>query len=77
MQHALGATNAVAFDITAACSGFVVALNTAAQYVRSGTYKNALIVGGDALSRVIDWQDRCEYEIDSLTGYLIKRYHIK
>ncbi|GMH45208.1 hypothetical protein BSKO_13165 [Bryopsis sp. KO-2023] len=58
VQNRVGAGKAVAFDITAACSGFVVSLITAAQYIRTGAYKNVLVVGGDALSRVVDWKDR-------------------
>ena len=49
----------MAFDITAACSGFVVALVTAAQFIRTGLYRNVLVIGGDALSRFVDWRDRC------------------
>lgn len=55
---AVGASNAVAFDVTAACSGFVVALVTAAQYVRSGSVRSVLVIGADALSRYVDWRDR-------------------
>jgi 3-oxoacyl-[acyl-carrier-protein] synthase-3 len=58
LQAALKASNAVAFDITAACSGFVVGLVSASHYVRCGTYKNVLVVGADALSRYVDWRDR-------------------
>ena len=58
VQAALGANNAVAFDLTAACSGFLFALITAAQYIRSGTYQRVLVVGADLLSRWVDWQDR-------------------
>jgi len=58
VQAAIGAKNAVAFDITAACSGFVLALVTAAQYVRCGTFRRVLIVGADAMSRLVDWRDR-------------------
>ncbi|CAE7538172.1 fabH [Symbiodinium pilosum] len=54
----LGADKAVAFDLTAACSGFVFALTTAAQYVRSGSFKNAVVIGADCLSRWVDWSDR-------------------
>ncbi|GIL80876.1 hypothetical protein Vretifemale_9939 [Volvox reticuliferus] len=57
-QAAIGARHAVAFDLTAACSGFVVALVTAAQYIRAGTFRTVLVVGGDALSRFVDWRDR-------------------
>ena len=58
VQAQLGATNAVAFDLTAACSGFVFGLVTAAQYIRTGTYQNVLLIGADILSRWVDWQDR-------------------
>ncbi|NMG07411.1 beta-ketoacyl-ACP synthase 3 [Brasilonema sp. UFV-L1] len=58
IQAQLGATNAVAFDLTAACSGFVFGLVTAAQYIRTGVYQNVLLVGADVLSRWVDWQDR-------------------
>lgn len=58
VQAQLGATRAVAFDLTAACSGFVFALVTAAQYMRSGVYKTVLVIGADALSRWTDWTDR-------------------
>ena len=58
VQVALGATRAVAFDLTAACSGFVFGLVTAAQFVRTGTYRTVLLIGADILSRWVDWQDR-------------------
>ncbi len=58
VQALLGATNAVAFDLTAACSGFVFGLVTAAQYIRTGVYKNVLLIGADILSRWVDWEDR-------------------
>lgn len=58
VQSLLGAKRAVAFDLTAACSGFVLGMVTAAQYIRAGAYKNVLVIGGDALSRFIDWRDR-------------------
>ena len=58
IQGLIGATNAVAFDLTAACSGFVFALITASQFIRSGVYQNVLIVGADILSRWVDWSDR-------------------
>lgn len=60
VQALLGAKHALAFDITAACSGFVVAMNTAAQFIRTGTYKNVVVIGADCLSRYVDWRDRCE-----------------
>jgi 3-oxoacyl-[acyl-carrier-protein] synthase-3 len=58
VQAALGASGAVAFDLTAACSGFLFALVTAAQYLGSGAYRRALVIGADQLSRWIDWDDR-------------------
>ena len=58
VQGLLGATNAVAFDITAACSGFLFALVTASQFIGSGVYHNVLVIGADVLSRWVDWTDR-------------------
>ncbi|AFY49237.1 3-oxoacyl-(acyl-carrier-protein) synthase III [Nostoc sp. PCC 7524] len=58
IQAQLGATKAVAFDLTAACSGFVFGLVTAAQYIRTGVYRHILLIGADILSRWVDWQDR-------------------
>lgn len=58
IQAELGATKAVAFDLTAACSGFVFGLVTAAQYIKTGVYENVLLIGADILSRWVDWQDR-------------------
>ena len=58
VQEKLGAKNAAAFDIAAACSGFVHALTVAKQFIASGTYKNALVVGAEALSTLVDWKDR-------------------
>jgi 3-oxoacyl-[acyl-carrier-protein] synthase-3 len=58
VQAALGARQAVAFDLTAACSGFLFALVTAAQYIRTGSVRRALVIGADQLSRWVDWSDR-------------------
>nr|UAD84093.1 beta-ketoacyl-acyl carrier protein synthase III [Gracilaria changii] len=58
VQAKIGAKNAVAFDLTAACSGFVLAIVTAAQFIQNGSYKNILIIGADVLSKWIDWSDR-------------------
>ena len=58
VQKILGAERAVSFDLVAACSGFVFSLVTAAQYIRTGVYKNVLLIGADVLSRWVDWQDR-------------------
>lgn len=58
VQAALGATKAVAFDITAACSGFIFGMVTATQFLRTGTYQTVLLIGADVLSRWTDWADR-------------------
>ena len=58
VQRELGAKNAVAFDIGAACSGFLFALTTAYSYLRSGQYQTALILGAETLSKMMDWEDR-------------------
>jgi 3-oxoacyl-[acyl-carrier-protein] synthase-3 len=58
IQTALEASKAVAFDLTAACSGFVFGMVTAAQFIRTGTYRTVLLIGADVLSRWTDWSDR-------------------
>lgn len=58
VQSRLGAVNAVAFDLNAACAGFLFALHTAWAYIETGIYRNALIVGAEVLSKVVDWTDR-------------------
>jgi 3-oxoacyl-[acyl-carrier-protein] synthase III len=58
VQHLIGATQAVAFDLTAACSGFIFGLITAAQFIRTGVYRNVVLIGADVLSRWVDWSDR-------------------
>ena len=58
VQSMLGADHAVAFDINAACSGFMFAMNTAYAYIQSGIYQNALVIGAETLSKLMDWNDR-------------------
>ena len=58
IQDQLGATKAGAFDLLAACSGFIYALNMGAQAIRSGSIKNVLIIGSETLSRFVNWKDR-------------------
>lgn len=58
LQRGLGAKKAVCFDISAACAGFIYALDIAQQFIARGTYKNALVVGAENLSSITDWQDR-------------------
>ncbi len=58
IQDQLGASKAGAFDLLAACTGFIYAINMAAQAIRSGSIKTALVVGAETLSRFVDWKDR-------------------
>lgn len=58
VQGAIGATNAAAFDLEAACTGIVYALSVAHQFIGSGTYKRVLVIGVDIHSRFLDWEDR-------------------
>ena len=58
VQATIGAVNAAAFDLSAACSGFIFALNTAHAFLKSGMYQNALVIGADVMSKVVDWKDR-------------------
>src|SRR5260221_9034372 len=58
IQNLLGATRAGAFDLSAACSGFVYGLNMAAQAIRSGSIETAIVIGAEVNSRVMDWSDR-------------------
>jgi len=58
IQHAVGARNAGAFDVNAACVGFISALATASQFIGTGACRRVLVVGTDVLSRIVDWTDR-------------------
>jgi 3-oxoacyl-[acyl-carrier-protein] synthase-3 len=58
LQHRLGISGGVAFDIQAACSGSIFALSIADQYIKSGAAKTVLIVGSEVCSRIVDWTDR-------------------
>jgi 3-oxoacyl-[acyl-carrier-protein] synthase III len=58
LQEKLGVTGMPAFDLQAVCSGFVYALGTADQFMRSGQYRNILVVGAEIYSRILDWEDR-------------------
>ncbi|PTX99556.1 3-oxoacyl-ACP synthase [Verrucomicrobia bacterium LW23] len=58
IQHKIGATRAAAFDIQAACSGFLYSLITAEQFVASGVYDTVLVIGAEKLSSVVNWKDR-------------------
>ena len=58
LQHRLGANGCAAFDVNAACSGFVYALGVADAFIRSGQSRKALVVGAETLTRMLDWNDR-------------------
>lgn len=58
IQDQLGATNAAAMDVGAACAGFMYAMVTASQFIQTGVYKKVLIVGVEKLSKITDWEDR-------------------
>jgi len=58
VQDRIGAKSAGAFDLLAACSGFIYALNMATQAIRSGSVQNALVIGSETLSRLVNWTDR-------------------
>lgn len=58
VQKELGAMNATCFDMSAACSGFVLACNTALAYLSGGMYKTALVIGSESLSNLTNWKDR-------------------
>ncbi len=58
VQEALGITHGAAFDLQAVCSGFVYALATADNFVKSGQYRRALVIGAETFSRILDWEDR-------------------
>jgi 3-oxoacyl-[acyl-carrier-protein] synthase-3 len=58
IQDSIGAINAGAFDLLAACTGFIYALDVAAQAIRSGSINTALVIGSETLSRLVDWKDR-------------------
>ena len=58
VQANIGATKAFAFDLTAACSGFIFALSTGEKFIFSGRYQRGLVIGSETLSKVVDWSDR-------------------
>lgn len=58
LQHRLGVSGSAAFDLQAACSGFIFGLSVADQYLRAGTFRRALVVGSEINSRMVDWTDR-------------------
>ena len=75
VQANIGAKNAVAFDITAACSGFVYALSVADKFIKTGVYKNVMVIGTEVLSKLTDWTDRttCVLFGDGSAGAFVER----
>jgi 3-oxoacyl-[acyl-carrier-protein] synthase-3 len=63
IQHRLGADGCPAFDVNAACSGFVYALTVADKFIRSGAARTALVIGAETLTRMVDWSDRTTCEL--------------
>lgn len=58
VQHKIGAVNAAAFDMNAACSGFLYGLSVADKFIQTSTFKRALVIGAETLTRFVDWEDR-------------------
>lgn len=58
VQHRLGMTGGFAFDVQAVCSGFIFALATANNFIRTGQARNAIVIGAETFSRILDWSDR-------------------
>lgn len=75
LQSKLGAWRAAAFDIEAACSGFLYALEIGGQFIRTGTYETVLVVGAEKLSTIVDWDDRntCVLFGDGAGAVVLKR----
>ncbi len=78
VQDYLGATNAGAFDMSAACSGFVYALHMATQAIATGSVATALVIGSETMSRVLDWKDRgtCVLFGDGAGAVVLKGYSV-
>lgn len=75
VQEKIGAVNAWGFDLSAACSGFLFALQTASSLIESGTYKNVLLIGADKMSSIVDYTDRntCILFGDAASAVLLER----
>ena len=78
VQDYLGASRAGAFDLSAACSGFVYGLSMASSAIQSGSVRNAIVIGAERLSRVTDWTDRgtCILFGDGAGAVVLKRSHV-
>lgn len=87
VQAKIGAVNAFAFDLTAACSGFIFALSVAEKMIKSGQYQKGLVIGAEVLSKIINWSDRTTavlfgdgaggvlLEVDSSEHFLFESIH--
>ncbi len=75
VQERIGACKATSFDISAACTGFIYGLTIARQFIKTGMYKTALVIGSEVLSKVTDWQDRntCVLFADGAGAVVLKR----
>jgi len=75
VQRTLGARRAWVFDLAAACSGFVYSLSIVQQFIESGHYKNALVIGAETLSKIVDWTDRtsCILFGDGAGAFVLER----
>lgn len=74
VQDAIGASKAGAFDLEAACSGFIYGLTIATQFIKTGAYRNVMVIGAEVLSRHVDWTDRttCVIFADGAGGVLLQ-----
>lgn len=75
VQAHIGAKNAIAFDVTAACSGFVYGVSVADKFIKTGVYRNAIVIGAEVLSKITDWSDRttCVLFGDGAAGAYLER----
>lgn len=75
LQHRLGIPECAAFDVQAACAGFIYALSTADHFIRSGGFRRALVVGTETMSRIVDWKDRatCVLFADGAGAVVLER----
>lgn len=77
VQADIGAVHAVAYDLSAACSGFIFALSNVQAYISAGIYKTALVIGVDNLSKIVNWKDRstCVLFGDGAGAAMVKAVH--
>jgi len=75
VQQRIGAVNAVSFDISAACTGFIFGLSIAGQFLKTGKYKTALVLGAEVFSKIVDWEDRntCVLFADGAGAAVLRR----